>query len=411
MQPFSAGVDMVRVLLVDDSAVDRRMAEELLRSAGHEVIVAEDGRQALKLVKEQSPDLVLTDLQMPVLDGLGLVTTLQLDAPSLPVILMTGQGSEDLADQALRSGAASYVPKSELGRLLKPTIDDIVAVIKKEQSYANLIGFAKRTAFHFKLDNDPELVEPLVDLIQQMIANICELDTTERLRTGVALEAALSNAVYRGNLEIDGPITPDKVAARCEDPRYKDRCTRIVAEIGASCIRFEISDDGPGFSPADFGDVVQTISEGGRGRGLVLMRALMDEISFSRDGRTVHLVKRIEQSSAGKTKSLARLESGYGGESFKLTQQRVNIGRDRSCDVVLAYSDVSGHHCQLFLHQGWWYIKDLRTKNGTKVNGAKVSRKRVNPGDELSIAKHVFTLEYDPGDLGAIGPTPPPDPW
>lgn len=400
---------MVRVLLVDDSAVDRRLAEELLRSANHDVLLAENGREALKVVKEQSPDLILTDLHMPILDGLGLVTTLQLDSPYLPVILMTGQGSEEVADQALRSGAVSYVPKSELSRLLQPTIDDIMAVVRKEQSYARLIGHAKRTAFHFQLDNDPGLVEPLVDLIQQMIANVCQLDTTERLRTGVALEAALSNAVYRGNLEIEGTVTPEEVAARCNDPKYKDRRARIVAEVESTCIRFDIADDGPGFKPTKPGDTSNAIAEGGR--GIVLMRALMDEISFSRDGRTVHMVKRIEPASTRKSKVLARLEAGYGGETIQLTRQRVNIGRDRSCDVVLAHSDVSGHHCQLFLHQGWWYIKDLRTKNGTKVNGTKVSRKRVNPGDELSIAKHVFTLEYDPGDLGAIGPTPPPDPW
>ncbi len=167
-----AGFTMARVLLVDDSAVDRRMAEEILRSANHEVVVAENGREALKMVKAEAPDLVPTDMQMPVLDGLGLVTTLHMDSPSLPIILMTGQGSEDIADQALRNGAASYVPKRDLPRLLQPTIDDIIAVVEKEQSYARLIGHATRTAFHFELDNDPELMEPLVDLIQQMVANV-----------------------------------------------------------------------------------------------------------------------------------------------------------------------------------------------------------------------------------------------
>ncbi len=111
-----------------------------------------------------------------------------------------------------------------------------MAVVSKEQSYAKLVGEAERTAFHFQVESDPALVEPLVDLIQQMIANVCNIDKTERLRTGVALEAALSNAVYRGNLEIKGTVTPEEVAARCNDLKYKDRRARIVAGVESACI-------------------------------------------------------------------------------------------------------------------------------------------------------------------------------
>lgn len=406
---------MVRVLLVDDSALDRRFAEEILQSAGHDVVLAEDGRAALKVVRDAAPDaapdIVLTDMQMPNLDGLGLVTTLQIDSPSLPVILMTAHGSEDLANQALRNGAASYVAKSDLPRLLNSTIDDIVAVVRKEQSYDRLISFARRAAFRFELDNDPELIEPLVDLIQQMIASVCDIDETERLRTGVALEAAISNAVYRGNLEIEGPINPLEAGTIRTKDAFRARRARIVAEIEANCIRFEVSDDGAGFDPTKFGVTAGALSEGGR--GIVLMRALMDEVAFSRDGRTVHMIKRVEspaQPVAAAPVTLATLKAGYA-ESIDITVPRVNVGRDRSCEVVLAFSDVSGHHCQFFLHQGWWFVKDLKTKNGTRVNGKRVSRKRVNPGDQVSIAKHAFTLEYDPVALGAVGPTPPPDPW
>ncbi|HIM29979.1 MAG TPA: response regulator, partial [Planctomycetes bacterium] len=170
---------MARVLLVDDSTIDRRVAEEILQEADHEVLLASDGRQALDLVREQAPDVIVTDLQMPNLDGLGLVTSLQIESPSIPVILMTAHGSEDMANQALRSGATSYVPKSELSRLLQSSVETILSAVHREQTYAQLIGYAERAAFHFSLDNDPELIEPLVDLIQQMIRNVCEIDETE----------------------------------------------------------------------------------------------------------------------------------------------------------------------------------------------------------------------------------------
>ncbi|MEO2012156.1 MAG: response regulator [Pirellulaceae bacterium] len=402
---------MARVLLVDDSTIDRRVAEEILQEADHEVLLASDGRQALDLVREQAPDVIVTDLQMPNLDGLGLVTSLQIESPSIPVILMTAHGSEDMANQALRSGATSYVPKSELSRLLQSSVETILSAVHREQTYAQLIGYAERAAFHFSLDNDPELIEPLVDLIQQMIRNVCEIDETEQLRTAVALEAVLTNAVYRGNLELSGKVSPLDAEERRHLRPYADRKTRVCAEVESSCIRFEVSDDGPGFDSTQFGQNEEAILGGGR--GIMLMRTLMDEVTFSRNGRTVELVKHISSSvdTKNEMKVLARLVPTQSDTPIDITKRRVNIGRDRSCDVILAFSDVSGHHCQLYLHLGWWYVKDLQTKNGTRIDGVRIKRKRMRPGDEISIAKHTFTIQYDPGELGAIGPTPPPDPW
>ena len=106
---------MAVVLVVDDTAVDRRLAGGLLEKSGNmEVAYANNGVEALNFIGDQKPDLVLTDLQMPDIDGLKLVTTITDEYPGLPVVLMTAHGSENAAAQALANGAACYVPKSEL---------------------------------------------------------------------------------------------------------------------------------------------------------------------------------------------------------------------------------------------------------------------------------------------------------
>ena len=76
---------------------------------------------------------------------------------------------------------------------------------------------------------------------------------------------------------------------------------------------------------------------------------------------------------------------------------------------MLRFANVSAHHCQLFVNNGYWYIRDLQSRNGVKVNGLKVQEKRVDPGSSLSISKHKYELQYSPADLGAIGPPPPDD--
>jgi adenylate cyclase len=84
------------------------------------------------------------------------------------------------------------------------------------------------------------------------------------------------------------------------------------------------------------------------------------------------------------------------------------VGRRESCDIVLRFSNVSAYHCELILEGGYWYVRDKGSRNGTKVNGVRISaRKRLDPGDELSVAKHKYDVAYVPTDCGAVGPPPP----
>jgi adenylate cyclase len=95
-----------------------------------------------------------------------------------------------------------------------------------------------------------------------------------------------------------------------------------------------------------------------------------------------------------------------GGDAIPLLKKNLLIGRRESCDIVLRFANVSAHHCQLVLVGGYWYVKDLRSRNGVKVNGLRATEKRLDPGDTLSVAKHTYEVRYSPMDLGAVGPPP-----
>jgi predicted component of type VI protein secretion system len=96
-----------------------------------------------------------------------------------------------------------------------------------------------------------------------------------------------------------------------------------------------------------------------------------------------------------------------GGDPIPLLKPRLMVGRRESCDVVLRFPNISSHHCLLTLDSGYWYIQDQNSTNGIKVNGARCQRKRIDPGDKVTIAKHTYTIEYSPMELGAVGPPPP----
>jgi adenylate cyclase len=96
-----------------------------------------------------------------------------------------------------------------------------------------------------------------------------------------------------------------------------------------------------------------------------------------------------------------------GGDPIPLRKEHLWVGRREKCDIVLRFPNVSSEHCELILNQGYWYVKDNNSSNGVKVNGTRVTEKRIDPGDMLSVAKHDYKVNYSPVDNGAIGPPPP----
>ncbi len=91
---------------------------------------------------------------------------------------------------------------------------------------------------------------------------------------------------------------------------------------------------------------------------------------------------------------LGELNPSGGGDPIPLLGKRLMVGRRPSCDIVLPFPNVSSHHCELEFKEGYWHIKDLGSSNGVKVNGERCLTKCLFPGDEVSIGKHVFKIEY-----------------
>lgn len=98
-----------------------------------------------------------------------------------------------------------------------------------------------------------------------------------------------------------------------------------------------------------------------------------------------------------------------GGDPIPLLKGNLTIGRRESCDIILRFGNVSGQHCELILDHGWWFVKDLGSQNGTRVNGLKVSKKRLDPGDRLTIARNDYEVRYSPKDNGGDESRPPED--
>jgi anti-sigma regulatory factor (Ser/Thr protein kinase) len=173
------------------------------------------------------------------------------------------------------------------------------------RSYEQLIHCLSRAEFAFVLQSEPSLVDPLVDLVQQMVASVVLCDFTGRLQIGVALKEALLNAIFHGNLEISPSEIQNVQHGLIEEndqslveehrmrPEYKDRKVHVEIRITSDEARFVVRDDGKGFDVATVFDPKKRLAVEPEGpRGLALMRTFMDEVTFNEIGNEITMVKR-----------------------------------------------------------------------------------------------------------------------
>jgi DNA-binding NarL/FixJ family response regulator len=104
---------VVRIIIADDHSLFRDGLRSLLQAQGHEIIgEAKNGREAITLVREQKPDLVLMDLQMPELDGIEATRLISTEMPEMKVVILTASEEESKLFEAIKSGAQGYLLKN-----------------------------------------------------------------------------------------------------------------------------------------------------------------------------------------------------------------------------------------------------------------------------------------------------------
>jgi len=160
---MSEGVKKGRILVVDDEASARHALSEILTDEGYQVKMAGDGFRAIAAAQEFLPDLVLTDLKMPGMDGMGLLARLKEVHPECSIVLMTAFGAVESAVAAMHAGAANYLTKplnsDELllvieraleGAALRREARDLREKLSERYDFSNIVGHSAEMRGVFK---------------------------------------------------------------------------------------------------------------------------------------------------------------------------------------------------------------------------------------------------------------------
>lgn len=181
-----------RILVIDDSKeIVRYLTKQVLPTFGFETLAASDGATGLRLIRSERPDLVMLDLNLPELNGLDVLRSLARESVAVPVILMTGYGSEKDAIEAFRLGIRDY--------LVKPfTVDEVIETINK------VLDEEKK-----RYGNSEQLAEDVRRLKTDISRLINETNTLFSIGKAVAslldvhkvVERVLDAAIYLTNAE------------------------------------------------------------------------------------------------------------------------------------------------------------------------------------------------------------------
>lgn len=165
------------ILVVDDEPLVRRSLSEMLALSGYTVSAASNGKEALKLLKDYSADIVITDMKMPEMDGVKLLKQLKEISPDTAVILITGYGSIENAVEAIKQGADDYITKPIVDSEIKMVIEKLLQQRRLQEENIQLkeqLSVSQKERFHNIVGKDVKMqkIYTLIEAITKTRATV-----------------------------------------------------------------------------------------------------------------------------------------------------------------------------------------------------------------------------------------------
>lgn len=270
---------MEKILVVEDDKITRRLIKEILSRGGYEVIEGEDGSQALELFKKEKPDLIITDYQMPVMNGLRLLSEVRGINPAVPVIMLTGFGDIALTIKAIQIGAFDFLEKPINAPQLKNVVTSALSSVQSSKKHEDVlkegISIDKKIQENILIGKSPQIKEIFKNIGRVSLNKVNVLIEGES-GTGKELIARL---IHYSGITRDKPLVVVNCSALTEtlleSELFGHEKGSFTGSLKTKKGKFELAEDGTIF--------LDEISEINLNTQVKLLRVIQ-ELEFERVG-------------------------------------------------------------------------------------------------------------------------------
>lgn len=222
----------MKVLTIDDESVVRKNIAAFLEDHNYEVLESENGQAGLEVFRQENPDIVLCDLKMPILDGLGFISELTKESPETPIIMISGTGNINDVIEAIRLGAWDYITKPihDMG-VLEHALNKVIEranLLRENRQYREHLESEVKKRTQKIMERTQELQQANEHLNKEII---------ERK----TIETMLNNSLTSLEKTIEGSINTISAIVEMRDPytgghqkHVAQLCRAIAMEMGFS---------------------------------------------------------------------------------------------------------------------------------------------------------------------------------
>ncbi len=289
----------MKILVVENNNPSREYLHDLLHFEGYDCEVASNGKEGLALYDTYKPDLILSDVRMPYMDGLTLLRTLRQRQSDVIFIITTAHGNEQIVNDVYQKGVNDYLIKPIESDFLLRTINKYENVIRHRQIKQKAEGNVK---FKFVSTQFPTNYNHIPIIVNKLVSEISvPIDSILKSRMELSINELITNSIEHGNLEITYEEKnllnsfenfSKLIETRMQNPRLSGRIVNVDYYQTEDYLEWIITDEGKGFN---WRDVIDP-TEGENilkpsGRGIFITKHYVDEIEYSGRGNIVRIKK------------------------------------------------------------------------------------------------------------------------